>query len=328
MNNGNFASSSLNLSGLEDEFIKSLAGAQKSNNTQKNYRTDLNSFDEYLNQNKIKQDIDILSMHNVLQYSHYLDQKYHSDNSKRRKIQTLRIFFDYLVKARIISSNPLREIQNSPKFLDIPRPASFIDIKTLWVQLIEDASSEDEMASLIAMRNQLVILLIFGAALKVSTLSGLLLEHLYDGENPRVLVTDGSRDPYSIPLPNIFSTILAKYKTLLEKLKLRFQLDFPELLFNANHYRILAGGLSPRGLELVLEEYRDKLMINITPKSLRQAGIFKWLHQKKKESQIKEWLGVAPSYSLAPYKELAGQNVYSDVFLAEIYNHYEFKNKK
>ncbi len=317
----------INLSILEESFLKMLKEEQKSTNTLKNYKTDLNSFQEYIVKNSIKIDSDILSMSNILQYSHYLDLKYSSDNSKRRKIQTMRIFFDYLVKEKILSSNPLREIQNSPKFLDIPRPATFIDIKTLWVQLIEDSNSEDEMQKLLSMRNQIIVLLVFGAGLKVSTLSNLSQEHIYHEKDPRVLITDGPRDPYSIPLPNVFSAVFLKYRQQLEKMKTKFKMDFTQLLFNANHYRILAGGLSPRGLELILEEYRENLLINITPKSLRQAGIFKWLHQKKKESQIKEWLGVAPSYSLAPYKEIAGQHVYNDFFLEEIYNHYEFKNK-
>ncbi|MBT3585642.1 MAG: hypothetical protein HN509_12120, partial [Halobacteriovoraceae bacterium] len=68
-----------------------------------------------------------------------------------------------------------------------------------------------------------------------------------------------------------------------------------------------------------------KLIINLTPKSLRQACIFKWLQQGEKEGTIKEWMGVAPSYSLKLYKEHAAQHLYRDDFLEELYKHHNSK---
>jgi hypothetical protein len=92
-------------------------------------------------------------------------------------------------------------------------------------------------------------------------------------------------------------------------------IKFDSVLFNANPYRILSGGLSSRGIEIIFEEFRKKLMINCTAKSLRQACIFKWLKQKHKDSQIKEWLGLAPSYNLKMYKEHLSNHAHDDGFL-------------
>ncbi len=97
------------------------------------------------------------------------------------------------------------------------------------------------------------------------------------------------------------------------------KIQFDQLLFNANPYRILAGGLSARGLEIIFEEFRKKLMITLTPKSLRQACIFKWIHQGKSDSVIKEWMGVAPSYGMKLYKEHASQHLYNEDFLEQMY---------
>jgi hypothetical protein len=75
------------------------------------------------------------------------------------------------------------------------------------------------------------------------------------------------------------------------------------LLFNANAYKLISGGISSRGIELLFSDFRTKLKINMTARSLRQACAFRWLTQGKPESLIKEWLNVAPSYSLMPYIE-------------------------
>src|SRR5690606_39079701 len=81
--------------------------------------------------------------------------------------------------------------------------------------------------------------------------------------------------------------------------------DFDQLLFHANAYRILSGRLSPRGLEVVFKSWSSRFQANMTPKSLRQAAIFKWLALGESHASIKEWLGVAPAYSLAPFVEEA-----------------------
>jgi hypothetical protein len=80
-------------------------------------------------------------------------------------------------------------------------------------------------------------------------------------------------------------------------------LDIDELLFNANPYKILSGGLSPRGTELFFEDLRKELKTDMTAKSLRQACVFKWLNMNIPHTTMKEWLGVTPSYSLELYLE-------------------------
>ncbi len=167
------------------------------------------------------------------------------------------------------------------------------------------------------------MLLIFGAGLKVSDLQSLKESDLNLGEEPRVLVQHPKRDPYTIPLPPIFVDVMKKYKEELDFYKKEAHLTFNEVLFNANPYRILSGGLSPRGLEVIFEDIRKKLMITLTPKSLRQSCVFKWLSQKKNDTLIKEWLGLAPSYSLKLYRDHMEQNIFNDEFLEKLYrNHF------
>lgn len=309
---------------LKEEFLSDLIKKDRSQNTVKNYRTDLDCFQDYLQEFCPERGLLDFELGPVLEYGKYLQKKYTSDNSRRRRVQTLRIFFDYLVSKGMFSTNPVRKIPTSPKFLDIPRPSSFAEIKTLWHALLdEEKIATQPLPRLMALRNQTIFLLIYGAGLKVSDLAPMQLDDLIlSGETPRVMVRPLRRDPYSIPLPEQFRETYKRYLALLKVMKNQFHLSFDNLLFNANPYKILRGGLSPRGLEIIFEEYRDKLLIQMTPKSLRQSTIMKWINQGNPDSVIKEWLGVAPSYDMAQYKIRSNQFNYDDETLVSIQKEY------
>ncbi len=312
---------------LEDAFFQLLKNKGRSENTLKNYRTDLECFNQYLFGLNPDFDIKNFSLTEMKDYGNYLQGKYTSDNSRRRRIQALRIFFDFLVGEEIITSNPVREIPTSPKFLDIPRPTPFIEVKALWTHLLTTEKGKMELEKLTLIRNQLIFLFIYGAGLKVSDLANLSREHIFiDKKGPRVLISHPKRDPYTIPLPPVFEEVYKSYTPLLESKKKESLLLFNQVMFNANPHKILSGGLSPRGIELVLEDLRKRLEINLTPKSLRQACIFKWLTQGRPEGVIKEWLGMAPSYSLKNYRDFKDEFLYNETFLSDLYNYYSKNN--
>jgi len=309
---------------LEQEFYANLRVQGKSQNTLKNYKTDLDCFNNYLVADFGSTDVKNFDQHLVSLYGQFLEKKYTSDNSRRRRVQALRIFFDFLLNKGLVSSNPVRKLPTSPKFLDIPRPTPFVDVKTFWNHLVNETNAQDKIQELLSKRNQIIFLLIFGAGLKVSDLSGLkqadVTPNFDNDELPRVLIRHPKRDAYTVPLPMVFKKVFAAYLMILDEMKLKSQVTFDNLLFYANPYRIISGGLSPRGIEIIFEDYRNKLMITLTPKSLRQACIFKWIQQEKSVHLIKEWLGLAPSYDLKLYLEHSPNFQYSEEFVDEIYN--------
>lgn len=308
---------------LQQEFYRMLRTQGKSQNTLKNYKTDLDCFNFYLNTEYASVAVKNFDQSLVSNYGKYLENKYSSDNSRRRRVQALRIFFDFLLNKSLVSSNPVRKLPTSPKFLDIPRPTPFIDVKTLWTYLVEESHSQDKIQELLSKRNKILFLLIFGAGLKVSDLSELKATDItiINGE-ARVLIHHPKRDAYTVTLPKIFEKVYNDYQVILDEMKTKSQIAFDNLLFYANPYRIISGGLSPRGIEIIFEDYRNKLMITLTPKSLRQACIFKWIQQEKSTSLIKEWLGLAPSYDLKLYLEHAPNFLYNEDILEDIYNNY------
>jgi len=315
---------------LQKDFFSNLEKKGRSPNTLKNYKTDLHCFNQYIEKQSTKLSVGQLDIKSVQAYGQYLETRYTSDNSRRRRVQALRLFFDFLVEKQVVDSNPVRSIPSSPKFLDIPRPVPLVDLKTLWQYLLEEGHSSSKMNRLLAKRNQVIVLLIYSGALKVSDLSSLTKDAITlpmkPEEGPRVLVSPPKRDSYTIPLCQAFVPVYLDYLNELSLRQEEQEIEFSHVLFNANPYRILAGGLSSRGLEIVFEEWRGKLMVNVTPKSLRQACIFRWLHGTHPDGLIKEWMGVAPSYSLKLYKEHLNNHAYNDTFLLELFHHYKTKD--
>lgn len=291
-----------NMLDKQQEFLRLLERQGKSFNTVKNYKADLQCFNTFLieKQNHLK--LKTFTPTQVQEYSQYLGNKYDSSNSVRRRVQALRLFFDYLLTQDVFDENPLKKMAVSPKVLDAPRPTPFPEVIRVHRLLNERIAAAEGLTELVHRRNLIIFHLIYGSGLKVSDMTKLQQGNiLKENKGYRVLVEHPKRDPYSIPLPEIFKQDYLAYKEKFQEHMDRDGLAIEELLFNANPYRILAGGLSPRGIELFFEDLRKEIKTDITAKSLRQSCIFKWLNQNVAHSTIKEWLGVAPSYSLELY---------------------------
>ena len=296
---------------LEKNFLRLLKRRKKGLNTLKNYRTDLNCFNDYLLEREGRTAFRAFPIPWVRDYGEYLERRYASDNSRRRRIQTLRRFFDYLAQGGFLSENPIRALSPAPKFLDRPRPTPPEEVKAIWTHLQKESDGPSPLASLTALRNQVIFLLIYGPGLKVSDLSSLEREHLFFGKNPRVLIRPPKRDPYSVPLTPSFPLVFKRYRESLKAVGGPFG---REVFFHANRYQILSGGLSSRGIEAIFREFREKITVTATPKSLRQSCICRWLGKGHQEGLIKEWLGTAPGHSLEPFREYLPHYLYAGVF--------------
>ena len=305
----------INLIEKQQEFLKLLETQGKSFNTVKNYKADLRCFNVFLTDKQQHLKIRAFTAGQVQEYSQYLDKKYDSPNSVRRRVQALRLFFDFLMAQNLFSENPLKKMAVSPKVLDNPEPTAFPEVLKTYQLLRKKVQTTEGLSQIVNSRNLIIFHLIYGAGLKVSDMAKLhFTSILKDQKGFRVMVEHPKRDPYSIPLPSSFNADFQFYKTNYQLLLKKEGLEIEELLFNANPYKILAGGLSPRGTELFFEDLRKNIKSKMTAKSLRQSCIFKWLNQNINHTTIKEWLGVTPSYSLELYLEELKKNPVGKVF--------------
>ncbi len=293
-----------NLIDKQQEFLKLLQHQGKSFNTVKNYKADLQCFNTFLIDKQKNLKFKSFTTTQVNEYSQYLGNKYNSSNSVRRRVQALRLFFDFLMGQNLFPDNPLKKMAVSPKVLDNPNPTLFPEVIKTYQLLLKRVAASEGITKLVHQRNIVVFHLIYGAGLKVSDMAKLSMGNILKDKNGyRVMVDHPKRDPYSIPLPEIFKNDFLAYREAYQTMLRNQDLEVEELLFNANPYRILSGGLSPRGIELSFEDLRKELKSEMTAKSLRQSCIMKWLNMNINHTTIKEWMGVTPGYSLELYVE-------------------------
>lgn len=289
----------------QQPFIDHLEHKGKSFNTIKNYKTDLNIFFRFLTEKHGSTKISEISAQVMSDYNSYLEKKYNSPNSRRRRVQALRLYFDWMIENSLTDHNPIKKISSPAKVVDIPRPVSYSTILKLQSYIEEQIkTARSNLEELIFTRNLMVVHLIYGSALKVSDIENLKESHLFLGETTRIMVCPKKRDPYTIRQDSAFNSLWSTYSALLKEQKKLNDISFDDFLFNANPYRILNGSLSARGIEVILKDYSKKIDSQVTAKSIRQSCIFKWISKNIKTSQIKEWMGVAPNYSLTPYLSL------------------------
>lgn len=288
----------------EENFLSELESRGKSFNTIKNYRTDLQCFNNFLSENKLD-NFNEFNFTQVKEYQTYIEDKYPSPNSRRRRVQALRIFFDYLVINNLFPNNPIKKMVVSAKVVEKPHPVSFENIQKILTLYRSRYQEKEGFEKFLILRNIFLIHLIYGAALKVSDIASMTMNHINLDKKGiyRVLVAHPKRDPYTITLPESFTGIFNFYKKELEVYKDKFQMEFDEILFNGNPFKILSGGLSARGIEVIFHELSKDLELKVTARDLRQSAIFRWIQKGIPETTIKEWLGVTPHYSLKPFKD-------------------------
>lgn len=297
--------SKIKLDHWQRKFLTSLENDGKSFNTIKNYRTDLNIFNKFLTQKGRELALNEITFQEVTEYQSYLDNKYSSPNSKRRRIQALRIFCDYLIQNSLLNENPIKKMVISPKVVDLPRPTPFHIVQKLFQSLEGQIEINHGYEKLLAQRNFLLLTLIYGGGLKVSDIERLNESHLsLTKTGIRILITPDKRDPYTVQISDSYMSYFKDYLQHLEQTKNDSNIDFANLFFNGNPFKILSGGLSARGIEIIFKELSGRIEHQVTAKTLRQSCIFKWLCQNVQQSRVKEWMGVQPQYSLKPYLDL------------------------
>ncbi len=274
----------------------------RSDNSLKCYRLDFEVFNKFLMDQK-QNKVDHFNSFVIKEFEHFLEKKYSNINSIRRKLQTLRLFFDYLVEKEIYHENPIKKIASAPKSILPPAPTKYPEIFMIdnYLKATIDSSSS-KLEHLIALRNRTVFILIYECCLNVASISGVESDDLFLGNNPRIMIRPKKRDPYTITIPPQYNSFLTNYLDHLKAYQ-NEKFQFKELLFYANSHTVLKGSLSPRGIENVFKNIAKHLSVSLTPKSLRQSGILKWMLANTPEATMKEWLGVAPTYNFNIYKK-------------------------
>ncbi len=215
------------------------------------------------------------------EYIMFLEKKSLSQNSKRRRIQSLRVFFDFLLEKGKIDFNPLKEVTYYKKILRLPQPPTFNEIKDFLKAL-------EGQENVFKKRNITIFQAIYELGLQSKDFQFLLKDNL----TSEYLLIDDKNFLRSIP---ISSSLYFNLSSLIKE-------DFKYLIYGSQGMKLIDEGLKERSIELIFKDISNKTGIIITPKSLRQACIIKWFKKGINKTTIASYLGVKNPEVLNTYE--------------------------
>ena len=182
-----------------NQFLNSLSSEFGfSVNTVNSYRYDLIDFDAFFSGKK-----DILSLDHDDIESYFLSITTLSKNTFNRRLSSVRKFYNFLLKEKVISESPvsvkhLKKDRTLPKFFTEEEIAHIIDACDNF---------EDEFLSL---RAKLIVLFLYGSGLRVSELINLRLNNI-NFEDKEILIFGKGRKERMVPICDLVIDILNQY---------------------------------------------------------------------------------------------------------------------
>ena len=231
--------------------------------TYKNYLVDLQQFHTFVREKypKIASDgEERLTEVDAAVIREYVSRMYASwsPSSMARKLASLRTFFNYCMRAGIVSSNPAKEVA-TPK---IPkRVPKFLTVDEVF-SLLDAAAGEDVLGS----RDRAILELLYASGLRVSELVGLNIEDV-DLKSQTVRVLGKGRKERIVPMGE---KARASLETYLQKRHQLLGKSTTEKGFFLNRH---GGRLTARSIERLLGKYikRSGLQKTVTPHVLRHT---------------------------------------------------------
>jgi site-specific recombinase XerD len=274
-------------------FVGYLEGTEKSLHTIKNYKLDLQAFQNFLREKyspaKPLGQIDASDLEN---YQDHLKSLGLKTNTRRRKLMTLRKFLSFLALRKKLTIDLGRGLLTPHKLEKIPATVSATEL----LQAIDRLPRNTELE----MRNRALFWTLletgcliseaakvrfgdFSAGGATSTGSAWLEFH---GKSPR-RVTISSE---------LFSGIKELEKTR--------KGDSPWVFHGFNKFGALGSAISPRGIEILVKAYADKLGFpDIVPRTFRHSIVLEWLNNGFTEETIQQRLGLKSAYTFRAYRE-------------------------
>lgn len=277
-----------------NEFLDYISYEKKySDNTELNYEIDLYRFDEYLKMNhknylKIKYE-DVSNFIITLQKSGY------KSTSINRTISTLRSFYTYLEKEKIISSNPFNLISNLKTDKRLPNYFKYNE----YLEMINTLSD-----SPLDIRNRLILELLLATGMRVSELSNIKMDTIDFNNNEIKVHGKGNKERivfYGSYAKDALDNYLYNSRNILLNGK-----ESVFLLVNNN-----GTPLTSRGIRLIIENIVKKASIHskITPHTFRHTFATMLLNEGCNIKSVQELLGHASLGTTGIYTHLTNEEV-------------------
>ncbi len=241
------------------------------------YGSDILSFLIWLNDRNV-QDV---TYSIIREYLLYIQQFNYSKTTVSRKIASLRTFYRYLYRERIVESNPAMGVHSPKKGKSLP--------EFLTEKEIEQVLNNIRMESPAGYRNRTILELLYATGMRVSELSSLNFENLNLEENEIKVFGKGSKERIvlvSQRAKNFLETYIKTVRYLISKEE-KTNPESP-VFINKTGYR-----LQPQSVRKAINEVMDKIELpkHVTPHVFRHSFATKLLENGADLRIVQELLG-------------------------------------
>lgn len=269
-----------------------------STNTLQSYKRDIEQYISYLGDMKLH-NIANTNKTTVIAYLLHLQKKGRATSTISRNLASIRSFYQYSSKNKLIESDPTYELESPKVEKKIPQILS-----TKEVELLLD---QPKCVDLKGFRDKAMLELLYATGIRVTELINLNTEDI-SLEMGNILCNKGSRERL-IPVYPMAITAIAEY---LEKARGLLIQDSNEkaLFVNINGKR-----LTRQGFWKIIKQYKNQAKINkdITPHTLRHSFAAHLLENGADLRSIQEMLGHSDISSTQIYAQIA-KNKIKDIY--------------
>jgi len=263
-------------------------------NTLQSYRRDIEQYLSYLRE---------INLHNlantnkttVLTYLMYLQKKGRATSTISRNLASIRSFYQYMVKEKLMDSDPTAELESPKVEKKLPQILSTEEVELLLEQ--------PQCIDLKGYRDKAMLELLYATGIRVSELIQLNVSDV-NLEMGYVKCNKGTRERV-IPIGSIAINALKEYLTKSRPLLVRNK-DEKSLFVNINGTR-----LTRQGFWKIVKQYKNQANISkeITPHTLRHSFAAHLLENGADLRSIQEMLGHSDISSTQIYAQIARNKI-------------------
>lgn len=270
--------------------------------TIEHYEKDINDFTSFLKQQAIE-GFAAVSYVLVRHYLVTLHEKKYARNTVARKISSMRSFYRFLNREKVVEQNPFA-------MASLPKKAKMLP-QFLYEKELEKLFNVSDISTPIGQRNQAILELLYGTGMRVSECCKLQLKDLDLFVEAALVKGKGKKERY-VPIGSFAKEALERYISDGRKLLLEKKENKTDSLFLNYKGEPLSARSVRNILNKIIEE--SSLNIHISPHVLRHTFATHMLNEGADLRAVQELLG---------HSQLSSTQVYTHVtkdHLKKIYN--------
>lgn len=280
---------------LVQKFINFLERDKRlSSNTLQSYRRDIEQYMAYLLEINLH-NISNTNKTTIIAYLLHLQKKGRATSTISRNLASIRSFYQYITKNKIIDHDPTAELESPKVQKKLPQILSTQEVELLLEQ--------PKCVDLKGYRDKAMLELLYATGIRVSELISLNTSDI-NLEMGFIKCNKGSRERM-IPIGSIAIAALREYLNK-SRLLLIQNSDEKALFVNIN-----GGRLTRQGFWKIIKQYKNQAKINkdITPHTLRHSFAAHLLENGADLRSIQEMLGHSDISSTQIYAQIAKNKI-------------------